>query len=113
VGAVLARVQQAGVDLAVVVNTERVVLGMLRAKQLAASPALLVDVVMDPAPSTYRPNVSIDEMVRHLRGTTARRVLVSTADGILIGLLTRESCFAHASEEEGRAGRRGQAAPGP
>jgi CBS domain-containing protein len=89
IGAVRARAEHSG--LCVVVNKERVVLGMLREKELKSDPALLVDDVMDPSPSTYRPNVSVDEMAQHLTTRTARRVLVSTADGILIGLLHRDA----------------------
>ncbi|MBV9174170.1 MAG: CBS domain-containing protein [Chloroflexi bacterium] len=88
-------------DLCVVVNAEEVVLGDLRGKALSDSPAeALVDDVMDPAPSTYRPNVSVHEMAEHLSGTKAQRVLVTTGDGRLLGLLRRDAVM-HAAHDGG------------
>ena len=90
VGEVRARLGQG--DLCVVVSAERVVLGTLRGKQFASAAAdALVDDVLDPDPSTYRPNVSIQDMAEHLGTSDARRVLVTTGDGVLLGLLTREA----------------------
>jgi CBS domain-containing protein len=80
-----------GGDLCVVVNSEKVILGDLRGKALkSAADDALVDDVLNPGTSTYRPNVSVEEMARHLGETRARRVLVSDADGHLLGLLRRE-----------------------
>ena len=39
---------------------------MVREEGLRAAPDTPVEAVMDPGPSTYRPNVSIEEMARHL-----------------------------------------------
>jgi len=75
----------------VVVSDENVILGDLRGKALAADPTTLVADVMNPAPSTYRPNVSVHEMAHALAESGARRVLVSDGDGNLIGVLTHEA----------------------
>jgi Mg/Co/Ni transporter MgtE len=77
-------------DLCVVVNDQRVVLGDVRGKALQAPPETPVEDVMNPAPSTYRPNVSVSEMAQHLAETGAQRVLVTDADGHLIGWLRRD-----------------------
>lgn len=78
-------------DLCVVVNDQGIILGDLRGERLAkAADDALVGEVMNPGPSTYRPNVSVLEMAGHLAETGARRVLVSDADGRLTGLLRRE-----------------------
>ena len=61
-GDVRDRVMAAGWDACVVVSTGRVVLGLLRAEQLQADPEMIVDRVMRPGPSTYRPFVSVAEM---------------------------------------------------
>lgn len=83
------RVGDVYADLCVVVDAGGVVLGDLRGKALHAPPETLVEDVMNPAPSTYRPNVSVHEMAHELAETGAQRVLVSDADGHLIGLLRR------------------------
>ncbi|HME67447.1 MAG TPA: hypothetical protein VKG61_21345, partial [Streptosporangiaceae bacterium] len=58
-GDVRDRATAAGWDACVVVSQDRVVLGLLRAKELQADPQLLVERVMRPGPSTYRPFVSV------------------------------------------------------
>jgi CBS domain-containing protein len=89
-GDVRHRVAAAGWDTCVVVSQQRVVLGLLRASELAADPGLPVERAMRPGPSTYRPNVSVEQM----RGIMTERNLVSspvtTADGKLLGLVRRQ-----------------------
>jgi CBS domain-containing protein len=89
-GDVRDRVAAAGWDACVVVSQQRVVLGLLRASDLAADPGLPVERAMRPGPSTYRPNVSVEQM----RGTMTERNLVSspvtTSDGKLVGLVRRQ-----------------------
>jgi predicted transcriptional regulator len=75
-------------DLSVVVNDERIVLGDLRGKALKADSRSPVEDVMNPGPSTYRPNVSVSQMAQHMVNSGARKVLVSDADGRLLGWLT-------------------------
>jgi CBS domain-containing protein len=65
-GEVARRVRAAGWDACVVVNAERVVFGLLRAKELQADPELRVEQAMRPGPSTFRPFVSIVEMARFM-----------------------------------------------
>ena len=90
VGDVRDRVAAAGWDACVVVSSGHVVLGLLRAQQLKADPQQLVDLVMRPGPSTYRPFVSVAEM----RGIMSDRNLesspVTTSDGRLVGLVRRQ-----------------------
>jgi len=89
-GDVRDRVAAAGWDTCVVVSQQRVVLGLLRASELAADPGLPVERAMRPGPSTYRPNVSVEQM----RAIMTERNLVSspvtTADGKLLGLVRRQ-----------------------
>jgi CBS domain-containing protein len=83
---------RASEDLCVVVNAENVVLGALRGKALTEQPdEAVVDDVMDPAPGTVRPHVSVQARANRLGGTRARRLLVTTGDGVLLGLLRREA----------------------
>jgi hypothetical protein len=64
VGDVAERVAAGGWDACVVVNQERVVLGLLRAKELQSDPDLRVEEAMRPGPSTFRPFVSIEQMAK-------------------------------------------------
>ena len=61
------RVSGAGWDGCVVVNDERVVLGLLRSEQLSAGHEdEEVERVMLAGPSTFRPYVSIEEMAHYM-----------------------------------------------
>lgn len=77
-------------DLCVVVNEQCIVLGDLRGKSLRGEPRTPVEQVMDPAPSTYRPNVRVKQMAHHMLESGARKVLVADADGRLVGWLSFE-----------------------
>ena len=90
VGDVRARVSAAGWDACVVTNGDRVVLGLLRAKDLESDPDLPVERVMRPGPSTYRPFVSVEEMARIMTERNLENFPVTTSDGTLVGLVRRE-----------------------
>jgi hypothetical protein len=94
------------IDLYVVVTEERVILGDVRGKALRGDPSTRIEDVMNPAPVTYRPNVSVHEMAHQLVETGAQRVLVSDADGRLIGLLDRQDVERelHSQSESGAGG---------
>jgi CBS domain-containing protein len=89
-GAVRDRVRELGWDAVVVVNDERVVLGLLRSKELDADPDLLIEQAMRPGPSTFRPFVAIEEMARFLVEHELESSPVTTSDGRLVGLLLQE-----------------------
>jgi predicted transcriptional regulator len=89
-GDVRERVIAAGWDACVVVSQERVVLGLLRAKELQADPHLLVDRVMRPGPSTYRPFVSVADMRRTMIDRHLESSPVTTSDGKLVGLVRKQ-----------------------
>lgn len=84
------RVRAAGWDACVVVNDERVVLGLLREKELGGDPGLRVEQAMRPGPSTFRPFVPIQEMARVMTEHNMETSPITTSDGRLVGLLTRE-----------------------
>ena len=89
-GDVRARVVAAGWDACVVVSVNRVVLGLLRARELQADPGLPVEQVMRPGPSTYRPFVSVEEMRRIMIDRDLENSPVTTSDGKLVGLVRRQ-----------------------
>ena len=89
-GDVRDRVAAAGWDACVVVSQGRVVLGLLRARELEADPELLVERVMRPGPSTYRPFVSVAEMRRTMLERNLTSSPVTTSDGKLVGLVRKQ-----------------------
>jgi CBS domain-containing protein len=89
-GDVRDRAIAAGWDACVVVSRDRVVLGLLRAKELHADPYLLVELVMRPGPSTYRPLVSVEEMRRTMTERNLESSPVTTSDGKLVGLVRKQ-----------------------
>jgi predicted transcriptional regulator len=92
------RVRAAGWDACVVVNPERVVLGLLRAKELDGDPAQRIEQVMRPGPSTFRPHVPIAEMAQYMVEHDSEDAPITTSDGRLVGLLRREDAVRTAHE---------------
>jgi CBS domain-containing protein len=88
-GDVRDRVKAAGSDLAVVVDHERVVLGILWPKQLELDPNLTAEHAMRPGPSTFRPYVPIKETADHLVEHDHDSAPITTSDGKLVGVLYR------------------------
>jgi predicted transcriptional regulator len=100
------RVRAAGWDACVVVNEERVVFGLMREKELAKGAGGPVERVMRPGPSTFRPNVPIEEMAAYMVEHDLVSSPITSSDGRLIGLLLRDDAvkatlerFGHHHEE--------------
>jgi CBS domain-containing protein len=98
-GDVRARAQEAGWDACVVVNEERIVLGLLRKAQLASGDDAVVEDVMRPGPSTFRPFISIEEMAAFMTEHELESSPVTTSDGALVGLLRRDDAVRAAHEQ--------------
>lgn len=90
VGEVAERVRASGWDQCVVVNEQNVVLGRLNDRILAGNREALAEQVMDPGPVTYRPHEIAHEAAHHLIERRVKTVLVTTADGVLIGVFRAE-----------------------
>ena len=97
---VRARVRAAGWDACVVVNEERIVMGLLRAEQLGREEDLTAESVMRPGPSTFRPNVAIGKMAEFMAAHDLPNAPVTTSAGELIGLLVREDVERAAHERD-------------
>lgn len=97
-GDVRERVRASGWDAVVVVNDARVVLGLLRSKELARDPDLRVEQAMRPGPSTFRPHVSIKEMADYMTRHKLESSPVTTSDGRLVGLLLEKDAVRVAGE---------------
>ena len=96
-GDVAKRTGDAGWDSAVVVDGQRIVLGLLRAAELAKQPDLLIEQAMRPAPSTFRPYVTIKEMADYMVEHDLVSSPITTSYGVLLGLLLRVDALAHAA----------------
>ena len=83
--------------LAVVVDAERVVLGLLRAEQFACDPEVRVEDAMLCGPSTFRPYVPIKEMADYMTKHDLESSPITTSDGRLVGVLFREDAVRAAS----------------
>lgn len=101
-GDVRERASAAGWDSVVVVNAERVVLGLLRRRELDGDPDQPVESAMRPGPSTFRPHAAIAEMVAFMNEHKLADTPITTSDGRLVGLLRRDDAVRAA--ELGTAG---------
>ena len=99
IGEVRERVRAAGWNACVVVNDERVVLGLLRAEELRRGQDESIEQVMRPGPSTFRPHVPIEELAHHMIHHDLPASPVTTSDGRLVGLLRREDAARVALEQ--------------
>jgi len=97
-GDVRNRVEQSSLEVAVVVDSERIVLGMLRSKQLEMDPNLAVEQAMRPGPSTFRPYVSMKEMADYMVEHSLECVPITTSDGRLVGVLLKSDATRMAAD---------------
>jgi len=88
---VAARAAAAGWDLCLVVNERDILLGRLNSEELQGGGAQRVDQAMRPGPSTYRPNVAVAEMHRLMTDKGIGRLPVTTSEGLLLGVVCRET----------------------
>jgi CBS domain-containing protein len=103
VGDVREEARRAGWRLAAVVDDAGVVLGLLSGGAFEAERDELVAHVMDPAPPTVRPSLLLDAAAERL-GSAADSLLVTTSDGILLGLVTRAAVERQLSTAASRSG---------
>lgn len=89
VGAVQIQVRSAGWDLCVIVNEERIVLGLVRGNALRADIATSAAQVMEAGPATVRPDARLDELAKRMWTRRVGAVIVTTSDGRLVGALRR------------------------
>jgi Mg/Co/Ni transporter MgtE len=100
------RQRTAGWDTCVVVDPEGVVLGLLRKKELEGDPRATAEQVMRLGPKTFRPNVTLEELLKSMRDHEIQtNSLVTTAEGRLLGVISRadaEATLAHEQAAETR-----------
>ena len=102
-GPVQERVRAAGWKACVVVNGERVVLGLLRENELGGDPNQRIEQAMRPGPSTFRPFVLVEELAHYMAEHDLPNAPITTSDGRLVGLITLEDAARVAREVHGPA----------
>jgi Mg/Co/Ni transporter MgtE len=86
--------ERVGVDEAeplIVTDANSVVLGLVALQALKGDPKRCIEEVMDVAPVTFRPNLRVGEMPEYFKKHAIQHALVTTSDGVLIGLVHRHS----------------------
>jgi rhodanese-related sulfurtransferase len=76
-------------ELGVVVGEGDVVVGVVRAEAIGTAETLTVASVMQTAPPTVRPSISIRELAQSMDNNAQQHLLVTTLGGRLIGLVRR------------------------
>lgn len=99
------RVRAAGWDTCIAINEDGVVLGRLRKHTLEGEGESSVEAAMDPGPASYRPNVPIATMLDRLREAHAASTLITTSDGVLLGVLYRKDAERAAGKTRAPEGR--------
>jgi CBS domain-containing protein len=84
------RIRAVGWNVCVVVNDERIVLGLLREGQLGGEDDE-AERAMRPGPSTFRPNVDIREMAHFMAEHDLASAPITTPEGRVVGMLLREN----------------------
>jgi Mg/Co/Ni transporter MgtE len=90
VGDVARRVREEAWPLAVVLNEQRVVLGRLRPSDMEERPDAVAETIMLDGPGTVRGTRAADEMAAWLDERKVKGVLITTADGVLVGYVRRD-----------------------
>ena len=89
-GDVRNRLRAAGGTTCIVVNDQRVILGRVRGEALDGDGEQMVEAVMEAGPTTVRPSEPLDDLIPRMQKRRAASIVVSTADGVLVGVLRRE-----------------------
>lgn len=89
VGEVRYRLRRTGSDVCVVVDSQRIVLGLVEGVSADTPSDTRVEFVMRSNPITFRPNVPVGQLPDYLKASATPLALVTTSDGVLLGLLRR------------------------
>ncbi len=64
--------------------------GVVTLENADVDPDTPVEQVMDPGPITFRPHVAVGKVPEYVKARRMPRALITTSDGVLIGLLRAE-----------------------
>ncbi len=100
-GDVRDRLRAAGETSCIVVNDQRVVVGRVRSASLEGDAEQTVEAVMEAGPTTVRPSEPLDALIGRMQQRKVQGIVVSTAAGVLVGVLHREAGERRLSERKG------------
>ena len=89
VGSVLGRVEESPHGFALVVSDGGVLLGRIRRSALEGDPQVPAESVMEPGPSTVRPDTQAAVLAKRLRDRDLNTAVVTDPEGRLIGVVRR------------------------
>lgn len=98
-GAVFDRTTDAGWDEAFVVDCDGIVVGRLRGKTWQQERDLPVGDVMELGPTTVRPTTVLEPLTKRMQDKETKLVAVSSAQGVLLGVLLRTDAESYLSGE--------------
>ena len=101
-GDVAKRIRAAGKHVCIVVNDRHIVLGRIRGLALNGDPHSLVEDVMQPGPSTIRPDLDLGAVAKTLRDGNVQSTLVTNQEGRLIGTVYLEDVERKLAENDDR-----------
>jgi CBS domain-containing protein len=90
VGEVRERIAQSPYGFAIVTSPRGVVLGRLPGSALDCDPDLPAEEVMEPGPSTVRPDTAVAKLAKRLAERNLRWAIVTDPEGRLLGVAGRE-----------------------
>lgn len=88
-GNVRDRLRAAGWHSGIVVNEGGVILGRVRESDLDGPPETRIEAVMEEGPTTVRPSEPLEALVERMQKQDVETIIVSTPDGVLVGILRR------------------------
>jgi len=100
-GDVRDRLRAAGETSSIVVNDQRVVLGRVRGDALDGDPEQVVEAVMEAGPTTVRPSAPLEALIARMQKRKTGSIVVTTATGVLFGVLRREDGERRLAERKG------------
>jgi CBS domain-containing protein len=100
-GDVRDRLRAAGETSCIVVDDQRVILGRVRGEALDGDAEQTVEAVMEAGPTTVRPSEPLDALIGRMQKRKVDSIVVSTAGGVLVGVLRREDGERRLAEREG------------
>jgi hypothetical protein len=89
IGPLRSRVADSPYGFALVLGDDRVVLGRLRKTALAGDPEALAEKVMEPGPSTSRPDASVAKLLAKLQKRELTTAILTDPEGRLLGVVRR------------------------
>lgn len=84
-----ARIEASPYGFALVAAADGTILGRLRGSKIGDGVTGSAEELMDPGPSTVRPDLALDELAKRLDDKELKTAIVSTPEGRLIGIVRR------------------------